>query len=132
MADAEVHEASLGVWIGLSVIAAVSFYSLATVTEERFVPALNVIAVEFNIPDDVAGATLMAGGASSPELFSSIISLFITHSALGLGTIVGATIFNQVSEMNQYSMALRVCSSPAHQIDHIFTACYRCRSYLCL
>lgn len=62
----------------------------------RFVPALNVIATEFNIPDDVAGATLMAAGASSPELFSSIVSLFITHSALGLGTIVGSEIFNQL------------------------------------
>lgn len=68
----------------------------AAITEERFVPALNVIATEFNIPDDVAGATLMAAGASSPELFSSFVSLFITHSALGLGTIVGSEIFNQL------------------------------------
>jgi len=57
------------------------------VTEERFVPALNVIANEYNIPSDIAGATLMAAGASSPELFSSFVSLFITHSALGLGTV---------------------------------------------
>jgi Ca2+/Na+ antiporter len=102
MADTEDDGASLGVWIGLSVIAAVSFYFQAALTEERLVPALNVIAVQFNIPDDVAGATLMAAGASSPELFSSIVSLFITHSALGLGTIVGSEIFNQVSEMNHY------------------------------
>jgi Ca2+/Na+ antiporter len=112
MADAEDDgaTASPGVWIGLTVIAAVSFYFQAALTEERFVPALNVIAIEFNIPDDVAGATLMAAGASSPELFSSIVSLFITHSALGLGTIVGSEIFNQVSEMHQYIMALCVCS----------------------
>lgn len=38
----------------------------------------------------------MAAGASSPELFSSLVSLFITHSALGLGTIVGSEIFNQL------------------------------------
>lgn len=42
----------------------------------------------------------MAAGASSPELFSSIISLFVTHSALGLGTIVGSEIFNQVSDLS--------------------------------
>jgi K+-dependent Na+/Ca+ exchanger-like protein len=95
MADSD-EGASLGVWIGLSIIAAVSFYCQAAVTEERFVPALNVVAIKFNIPDDVAGATLMAAGASSPELFSSIVSLFITHSALGLGTIVGSEIFNQL------------------------------------
>mmetsp|Transcript_24995 Transcript_24995/g.36689 ORF Transcript_24995/g.36689 Transcript_24995/m.36689 type:complete len:116 (-) Transcript_24995:2039-2386(-) len=84
------------VWIGLSFTATISFYLQATVTEERFVPALNVIANHFNIPDDVAGATLMAAGASSPELFSSIVALFITHSALGLGTVVGSEIFNQL------------------------------------
>lgn len=55
-----------------------------------------MIANYFKIPDDVAGATLMAAGASSPELFSSLVSLFITHSALGLGTIVGSEIFNQL------------------------------------
>ena len=38
----------------------------------------------------------MAAGASSPELFSSIVALFVTHSALGLGTIVGSEIFNQL------------------------------------
>ena len=59
-------------------------------------PALNFISVEFNIPDDVAGATLMAAGASSPELLSSAVSLFVTHSSLGLGTVVGSEIFNQL------------------------------------
>jgi Ca2+/Na+ antiporter len=54
--------------------------------------------LKFNSPL-LAGATLMAAGASSPELFSAILSLFVTHSALGLGTIVGSEIFNQVSEM---------------------------------
>ena len=92
----EVPTASVWVWIGLTVIAAISFWCQATVTEERFVPALNVLSTAFDIPDDVAGATLMAAGASSPELFSSIVALFITHSALGLGTIVGSEIFNQL------------------------------------
>ena len=55
-----------------------------------------MIANYFHLSDDVAGATLMAAGASSPELFSSIIALFVTHSALGLGTIVGSEIFNQL------------------------------------
>lgn len=62
----------------------------------RLVPALNIISEHFKIPDDIAGATLMAAGASSPELLCTIISLFITHSSLGLGTIVGSEIFNQL------------------------------------
>eukprot|EP00560_Eucampia_antarctica_P007356 CAMPEP_0197828358 /NCGR_PEP_ID=MMETSP1437-20131217/4936_1 /TAXON_ID=49252 ORGANISM="Eucampia antarctica, Strain CCMP1452" /NCGR_SAMPLE_ID=MMETSP1437 /ASSEMBLY_ACC=CAM_ASM_001096 /LENGTH=329 /DNA_ID=CAMNT_0043429537 /DNA_START=38 /DNA_END=1024 /DNA_ORIENTATION=+ len=87
---------SFWVWFGLTFIALVSFWCQAKVTEERFVPALNVIATYFNIPDDVAGATLMAAGASAPELFSSLVALFVTHSALGLGTIVGSEVFNQL------------------------------------
>lgn len=90
--------APLYVWIGLSVVACTSFWFQASVTEERFVPALNTIANYFNIPDDIAGATLMAAGASSPELFSSFVALFITHTSLGLGTIVGSEIFNQLSK----------------------------------
>ena len=57
-------------------------------------PALNVIAKRFRISPDVAGATLMAAGASSPELFAALTSIFITHSALGMGTVVGSEIFN--------------------------------------
>jgi len=92
----EEPESPLWVWIGLSLIACISFWLQALVTEERFVPALNIVAQYFNIPDDIAGATLMAAGASSPELFSSLTALFITHSSLGLGTIVGSEIFNQL------------------------------------
>lgn len=88
--------APIWVWIGLTAIACASFWCQATVTEERLVPALNVIAEHFKIPNDIAGATLMAAGASSPELFSSFVALFITHSSLGLGTIVGSEIFNQL------------------------------------
>ena len=84
------------VWLGLSIIASLSFYAQALVTEERFVPAVNVIATHWNMPSDIAGATIMAAAASSPELFASFLSLFVTHSSLGLGTIVGSEIFNQL------------------------------------
>jgi len=84
------------IWIRLILTVAVSFWCQAIVTEERLVPALNVIAERYKISDDIAGATLMAAGASSPELFSSFVALFITHSAMGLGTIVGSEIFNQL------------------------------------
>lgn len=84
------------IWLGLIFVATVSFWQQATVTEDRFVPALNVVATTYNIPKDVAGATLMAAGASSPEFFSSMVALFITHTSLGLGTVVGSEIFNQL------------------------------------
>jgi K+-dependent Na+/Ca+ exchanger-like protein len=72
------------------------FYALAVVVEEYFVPALNTMCVVYSIPDDVAGATFMAAGASAPELFASFIALFITHSTLGVGTILGSELFNHL------------------------------------
>lgn len=38
----------------------------------------------------------MAAGASSPEMFTSFIALFIDHSTLGVGTVVGSEIFNHM------------------------------------
>jgi Ca2+/Na+ antiporter len=95
-AEEEVPTASWWIWTLLWIAAGTSFWCQAIVTEERLVPALNVIADYYKIPSDIAGATLMAAGASSPELFSSFVALFITHSSLGLGTIVGSEIFNQL------------------------------------
>lgn len=81
------------IWL---LIMLVSFWALAVIVEEFFVPALNVMCVCWKIPDDVAGATFMAAGASSPELFAALISLFVTRSALGIGTIIGSEIFNHL------------------------------------
>ena len=94
--DEGVPTAPWWVWTLLWIYTLIAFWSQATVTEERLVPALNMIANHHKMPSDIAGATLMAAGASSPELFSSIVALFITHSSLGLGTVVGSEIFNQL------------------------------------
>lgn len=51
------------------------FVGLAVVCEEYFVPSLNVLCERIKLPDDVAGATFMAAGASSPELFASLIGV---------------------------------------------------------
>mmetsp|Transcript_90896 Transcript_90896/g.177893 ORF Transcript_90896/g.177893 Transcript_90896/m.177893 type:complete len:747 (+) Transcript_90896:58-2298(+) len=72
------------------------FWGLALVCEEFFVPALNILCEEWKIPDDVAGATFMAAGASSPELFTGIIGLLIYDSNIGVGTVVGSEIFNHM------------------------------------
>ncbi|XP_033465551.1 sodium/potassium/calcium exchanger 2 isoform X6 [Epinephelus lanceolatus] len=70
------------------------FIALAIVCDEFFVPALTVITEKLSISDDVAGATFMAAGGSAPELFTSIIGVFISHSNVGIGTIVGSAVFN--------------------------------------
>lgn len=51
-------------------------------------------SLEFNIRNDVAGATIMAASTSSPELFINCIGTFVTKNSLGVGTIVGSSVFN--------------------------------------
>lgn len=69
------------------------FVGLAIVADDFFVPALDLIAEIYNIPPDVAGATLMAAGGSSPELFASGVGTFL-RSSVGFGAIVGSAVFN--------------------------------------
>uniref|UniRef100_A0A3P8WRF9 Sodium/potassium/calcium exchanger 1 n=1 Tax=Cynoglossus semilaevis TaxID=244447 RepID=A0A3P8WRF9_CYNSE len=82
-------------WVALHITGmAYMFVALAIVCDEFFVPALEVIIVKLDISDDVAGATFMAAGGSAPELFTSLIGVFIAHSNVGIGTIVGSAVFN--------------------------------------
>ncbi|KAG8176289.1 hypothetical protein JTE90_004129 [Oedothorax gibbosus] len=67
---------------------------LAIVCDQYFVPTLEIIAESLNVPVDVAGATFMAIGTSSPELYSAVIGSFITKGDIGIGTIVGSAVFN--------------------------------------
>lgn len=55
------------------------FYGLGYVCEEYFVVAIEKIIAEYSIPPDVAGATLMAAGSSSPELFAEVVGCFISE-----------------------------------------------------
>ena len=70
------------------------FLALSVVCDEFFVPALHVISDILAISDDVAGATFMAAGGSAPELFTSILGVFVAKSNIGFGTIVGSAVFN--------------------------------------
>ncbi|CAG5849140.1 unnamed protein product [Menidia menidia] len=82
-------------WVALHVMGmSYMFVALAIVCDEFFVPALEVITTKLQISDDVAGATFMAAGGSAPELFTSLIGVFISHSNVGIGTIVGSAVFN--------------------------------------
>ncbi|XP_069382595.1 sodium/potassium/calcium exchanger 1-like isoform X2 [Paralichthys olivaceus] len=82
-------------WVVLHIMGMIyMFVALAIVCDEFFVPALEVITINLQISDDVAGATFMAAGGSAPELFTSLIGVFISHSNVGIGTIVGSAVFN--------------------------------------
>lgn len=44
----------------------------------------------------MAGATFMAIGTSAPELFTSLIGVFISQDDIGTGTILGSAVFNLI------------------------------------
>ena len=72
------------------------FGLLAVVCDHYFVLSLYHICSRLRMAKDVAGATFMAIGSSAPTLFIAVVSIFFTESAgdVGLGTVVGSTIFN--------------------------------------
>uniref|UniRef100_A0A673GQR3 Sodium/calcium exchanger membrane region domain-containing protein n=1 Tax=Sinocyclocheilus rhinocerous TaxID=307959 RepID=A0A673GQR3_9TELE len=70
------------------------FYALAIICDDYFVPSLEKISENLQLSEDVAGATFMAAGSSAPELFTSLIGVFITKGDVGVGTIVGSAVFN--------------------------------------
>ncbi|KAM6468363.1 sodium/potassium/calcium exchanger 2 isoform 1-T3 [Liasis olivaceus] len=88
------------------------FIALAIVCDEFFVPSLTVIIEKLKISDDVAGATFMAAGGSAPELFTSLIGIFISHSNVGIGTIVGSAVFNIL-------FVIGMCALFSKQILHL-------------
>jgi sodium/potassium/calcium exchanger 2 len=69
------------------------FIGIAIICDELFVPALEVLAEQMELSNDVAGATLMAAGGSAPELATSFVGVF-QRSDVGFGTIVGSAVFN--------------------------------------
>ncbi|XP_062324393.1 sodium/potassium/calcium exchanger 4 isoform X2 [Osmerus eperlanus] len=81
--------------VALHILAALyMFLALAIICDDYFVTSLEKICEKLDLSEDVAGATFMAAGSSAPELFASVIGVFITHGDVGVGTIVGSAVFN--------------------------------------
>lgn len=79
----------------LHIIGAVyMFLALAFVCDDYFVASLDKICEHLDLTEDVAGATFMAAGSSAPELFTSVIGVFVAHGDIGSGTIIGSAVFN--------------------------------------
>ena len=54
-------------------IACYIFFAITVVCDAYFLPALDIISHKLKLREDIAGATFMAFGSSSPELFASLI-----------------------------------------------------------
>eukprot|EP01062_Namystynia_karyoxenos_P005845 TRINITY_DN1200_c0_g4_i1.p1 TRINITY_DN1200_c0_g4~~TRINITY_DN1200_c0_g4_i1.p1 ORF type:complete len:704 (+),score=190.39 TRINITY_DN1200_c0_g4_i1:77-2113(+) len=83
------------------------FFALAIVCDDYFVPALEGLIEKLQLSDDVAGATFMAAGGSAPELFTSVLGVFVAKSNVGFGTIVGSAVFNVLFVIGACSVATR-------------------------
>ncbi len=70
------------------------FGCLAYLCDTYFVPALEVLTEKLNIQPEIAGATFMAIGSSSPELFTSMVGVYVAEDDVGVGTIIGSAVFN--------------------------------------
>jgi Ca2+/Na+ antiporter len=66
---------------------------MAYICDDYFVRTIEVISERFKIPDDVAGATLMALGCNGPEMALNTISIF-NPSDIGIGAVIGGEVFN--------------------------------------
>jgi K+-dependent Na+/Ca+ exchanger-like protein len=101
--DFESDRKMLPVWI---IAVLFMFYGLAHVCEDFLVPGLNIMCERVGIPEDVAGATLMAAGCNAPELFASVIGVFLEHSTVGAGTVLGSAPFNILCICGAASLAV--------------------------
>ncbi|KAL1500925.1 hypothetical protein ABEB36_006344 [Hypothenemus hampei] len=83
--------------IALCVLVAMyCFTLLAIVCDKYFIPSIERLCEVLNISADVGAATFMSVATSCPELFTNLIATFISHSNLGIGTIVGSSMFNSL------------------------------------
>ena len=88
----DVKERSLPLELVLLVIGA----ALIAVGARLLVDNGTKIATAMGVPESVIALTFVALGTSLPELVTAITSLVKGHSALSLGNVIGANLFNIV------------------------------------
>nr|XP_046918187.1 sodium/potassium/calcium exchanger 3-like [Dermatophagoides farinae] len=69
-------------------------FVLTLVIDSYFVPSLQMFSHVYGLSPNIVGSTLMVLGTSSPELFTSIISVFIGGKSIVTGAIVVSSLFN--------------------------------------
>ena len=74
-----------------------------------------IIAEALGVPESVIALTFMALGTSLPELVTAISALAKGHSALSLGNIIGANLFNLVL-VSGMSVTLRPFAVPSEKL----------------
>ena len=91
---AEEDEKAVPVW--KSLILLVIGAAMIAVGADLLVDNGTLIAQDLGVPETVIALTFVALGTSLPELITAITSLAKGHSALSLGNVIGANVFNLV------------------------------------
>ena len=82
----------LAVWIVLALWLMAGQF---VICEEHFVPILAQLGKRWKMAEDVQGATLLAVGSSSPELFTALLGVMLyPDENPGPATNVGSAVFN--------------------------------------
>jgi len=92
--EEEVEDKHWPLWKQLAFLVAGA--ALIAVGSRLLVNNGTIIATELGVPESVIALTFVALGTSLPELVTAVTSLVKGHSALSLGNIVGANLFNLV------------------------------------
>ena len=81
------------------------FFLLVKGAEEMVRTAMQ-IAMKFNMPNSVIGATFIGFGTSAPELFASSGGALNGNLSLGIGNIIGSNIANSLVAISVLYLAL--------------------------
>ena len=81
------------------------FFLLVKGAEEMVRTAIQ-IAMKFNMPNSVIGATFIGFVTSAPELFASSGAALIGNLSLGIGNIIGSNIANSLVAVSVLYLAL--------------------------
>ena len=108
-APAEEPEAAVPLWKELLLLAVGA--ALIAVGARLLVDNGTLIAQALGVPESVIALTFVALGTSLPELVTAITALVKGHSALSLGNVIGANLFNLVL-VSGASIALSPFSVP--------------------
>lgn len=70
----------------------------------------------------MGAAVFMATATAMPELFTNVISTFVTDSDMGVGTVIGSLMFNILGVTALSSILIRAVSGPNILICTIFNS----------
>lgn len=94
--SAENHQEQINGNIIMDFVYLILGAALIAVGADLLVDNGTVIAKGLGVPESVIGLTFVALGTSLPELVTAITALTKGHSALSLGNVIGANLFNLV------------------------------------